>query len=93
MPTLEEIKKITSEYIDHGYPIWIYPSIDIRDDFAAEIRDKAIKFLQWLSRDYCIVPKSVMDKLSIVYRAKVYNLVCLNKDDIEALFGKSLFEE
>lgn len=68
MPTPEEIKKIVRDYIEREYPSWVYPSIQIRDDFAAETCDKAIKFLRWLSKDYVIVPKSKLQEID--------NIVC-----------------
>lgn len=93
--TEEEIKKLSAEYAEAVCPIEDYDELDdpLRETDIQICEYDAKSVLEWLSRDYCIVPKSAIDKLSIAYRAKAYNLVCLNKEDVENLFGKEMFEE
>lgn len=48
--------------------------------------DEAEQVLTWLSTRYCLVEKSRLEELEIAYRAKEYNLVVLDKRDVDYLF-------
>lgn len=85
MPTPEEIKKIVEIFLDD----WCTEHKEIIEPWHQIVEDLTNAII----KDYCIVPKLVMKNLSIAYRAKVYNLVCFNKEDVENLFGKEMFEE
>ena len=90
--TDEDIRKLATQYADE-----LFKDDDMSDsgniDERHDVWEVCNSFGNFLLERFCIVEKSVMDKLSIVYRAKVYNLVCLNKEDAEALFGKELFND
>lgn len=52
-------------------------------------------FLKYTLRRFCLVEKSRLEKLSIFYRAKVYDMVILDKEDVNFLFpdlGKEVEE-
>lgn len=95
--TDEDIRKLarecTEDFRKDVLQFFPTPLPDSMEVLVQEEQKSIVKVLQWLSERFCIVEKSVMDKLSIVYRAKAYNLVCLNKEDVEALFGKELFND
>lgn len=85
--TEEEIKKIARETAR----LLTHP-----DDFLPhkeQIYDRTEEVITVLSKDYCIVLKDAIKKLDIAYRANNYDMVILNRDDIESLFGKQIFEE
>ncbi|MBD5204998.1 MAG: hypothetical protein HDS84_01275 [Bacteroidales bacterium] len=91
MPTPEEIKKISrafAEQTSNGDAL--DPHIDFAEAFAAEV-------LQWLSRDYCIVPKSELRKVQKEVNRSFKDGDKISESEWERvfnwLFGKSLFEE
>ncbi|MDE5886450.1 MAG: hypothetical protein K2H46_02560 [Muribaculaceae bacterium] len=88
--TDEYIRKLARDYAEDVFGKEDYP---FKEDDMCNAEDDFESVVAFLSKKFCIVEKSVMDKLNIVYRAKAYNLVCLNKDDVEALFGKELFND
>ena len=92
MPTPEEVKKMALRYALEKSEGEAYDPFE--EEYAAEV-------LQWLSKDFCIVPKSKVKELH-TRNAKIIT----QSDDrvlnaysegvmtaIERLFGKSLFEE
>ena len=104
MPTPEEIKKIASEYGEskaNCFDYDMYSNPDFRHKLKAKSEaNKAKAVLEWLSKDYCIVPKS---KVKEEYDdAIAESKHCHPKHQIQSrtklrlldrLFGKSLFEE
>lgn len=56
-----------------------------KDDIKIETLSNEA-FLTWLLRRFCLVEKSRLEKLSIFYRAKVYDMIVLNKEDVNFLF-------
>lgn len=51
--------------------------------YITAIAENTIRFLL---RRYCLVEKSRLAKLDIAYRAKEYDMVILNKEDVDYLF-------
>lgn len=74
MPTPEEIKKIARLF---AYETSNGDALDPHIDFAEEF---AVEVLQWLSKDFCIVPKSLLKEH--------YEDVC---EDIRDYDGKGKF--
>lgn len=92
--TDEELKKIAREYAESvSYGDAEDPNIQIEYDIALPI-------LEWLSKDYCIVPKS---KLRERYKESKLHSKSESVFDIhtgiarlimlESLFGKDMFKE
>lgn len=77
--TTEEIKKIAKKF-----ELDMYPTMP--DMLSAQA------MLEWLSKDYCIVPKVILEKFDIAWRAKQYGTVILNQSDVEKIFPE-LFNE
>ena len=113
MPTPEEIKNIAREYGESeancfGYDMYSNP--DFRHKLKAKSEaNKAKAVLQWLSKDYCIVPKKLIRK-EYEKAQKTHDIytsaTCINEMEsraidhaegrmceLKTLFGKSLFEE
>ena len=88
MPTPEEIKKIARRF-----ELDMYPTMP--DMLSAKA------MLEWLSKDYCIVPKSkVKAEYKKSYSAAFEHTTCLDLQYargryqvLREIFGKSLFEE
>ena len=55
---------------------------DIMFEAAADFEEK----LRFLLRRFCLVEKSRLKKLDIAYRAKAYDIVVLNKRDVDYIF-------
>ena len=53
--------------------------LEMNTKYVAEI-------FQWLTRRFCLVEKSRLKKLDIAYRAKAYDIVVLNKRDVDYIF-------
>ena len=100
MPTPEEIKKLSDAYAEYMCPVGDYCGgvyDDQRNSDLPIYKDDSKSVLEWLSKDYCIVPKSELrqaqkeiqrtfadgDKISEYGWKRIFNW----------LFGKSLFEE
>ena len=106
MPTHEEIKKIAREYAESANPDKTY---DTLSDSEKKLRDFGIEqvyipLLEWLSKDYCIVPKSkVKNCYGMARNIKLANTVSQHivEDDyqqgvmdvLQSIFGTSLFNE
>lgn len=91
MPTPEEIKKISRAFADEtSNGDALDPHIDFATEYAAEV-------LTWLSRDYCIVPKSELRKVQKEVNRSFQDGDKISESEWERifnwLFGKSLFEE
>lgn len=99
MPTPEEIKKIT-----HEYGVLMAKDIPesncLKNEVISSTEYYIGQFMSWLSRDYCIVPKSkVREEYEIGELLQYSN----NREDKDAglftqtilvrIFGKSLFDE
>lgn len=58
--TEEEIKKLSAEYAEAVCPIEDYDELDdpLRETDIQICEYDAKSVLEWLSRDYCIIPKS-----------------------------------
>ena len=104
--TEEEIKKIAHEYGEskaNCFDYDMYSNPDFRHKLKAKSEaNKAMAVLQWLSRDYCIVPKSEIKETLKEFKEDArpvceWNEKVISIEDIEitfeSLFGKSLFEE
>lgn len=101
--TDEEIRKIASEYAEYMCPVGDYcggVSDDQRNADLPIYKDDAKSVLEWLSKDYCIVPKSKVKELY----AKTESDHCHVDEDndwvvdmmlgrMEDIFGKEMFEE
>lgn len=107
MPTPEEIKKIAREYAESDIP----NGIDEEYSRSIIYNDGEMfgRFLEWLSKDYCIVPKEVIrkeyEKAKSAY--DIYtSATCINEMErrmidhaegrmceLTTLFGLSLFNE
>lgn len=90
----EEIKRIAEEFTKAKM---IADGLDPNNKhnknlYEMDVEDSIVRF-RWLSKDYCIVPKSAMEELDIINRIKDHNLIILDKEDVEKLFGKNLFEQ
>ncbi len=101
--TKEEIKNLARAYAESvSYGDAEDPSIQIEYDFALPV-------IEWLSKDYCIVPKELIRR-EYAKAQKTHDLytsaTCINEMESRAidhakgrmcelttLFGKSLFEE
>lgn len=62
--------------------------LELNTDYVAEI-------FRWLCERFCLVEKSKIQKLDIAYRAKEYDMVVLNKGNVDYLFpdlGKEVEE-
>lgn len=92
MLTPEEIKKIAKKFAEEmSNGDVVVPHIDFRHwAYAYEV-------LQWLSKDYCIVPKSKVKEKYALYKMGYTECEGLElgyvMDALEDIFGKSLFEE
>ena len=98
----KEIKKIAREYAESANPNKPY---DTLSDGEKKLRDFGVEqvyipLLEWLSKDFCIVPKSKLhdeyaDAVSEGKHAHVKHQIQsrVRLRQLEALFGKSLFEE
>lgn len=63
---------------------------NLSDSEINSIRKDVAEYAEWvirfLLRRYCLVEKSRLKKLDIAYRAKEYDMVVLNKTDVDYLF-------
>ena len=57
MPTPEEIKNLAHEYGVHMAKD-IPMSNCLKNEVVSSTEDYIVQFMSWLSKDYCIVPKS-----------------------------------
>lgn len=106
----EEIKKIAKKYAEEVVRAYIAKEGAINVVIMGEVKDltatktvanTAERAFQWLSKDYCIVPKNKARELhtrnaKIITQSddKVLNAYSTGvMTAIERLFGKSLFEE
>ena len=103
MPTPEEIKKIAREYAESTNPDKPY---DTLSDGEKKLRDFGIEqvyipLLEWLSKDYAIVPKSKLQgEYKKSYSAAFEHTTCLDRQYargryqvLREIFGKSLSDE
>ena len=101
MPTPEEIKKIEAEYAELHRISESEAYYENKQNIETEA---VLPILQWLSKDYCIVPKTLLKELYDCY--KQHESVSKEKGLYESemiargsqatmrdIFGKSLFEE
>ena len=102
MPTPEEIKKIAIEYAESKCSVQEYlRAYDKRDNLNEAYSKEALAVLEFLSKDYCIVPKSKLQReYKKSYSAAFEHTTCLDRQYsrgryqvLRELFGKSLFEE
>lgn len=104
MPTPEEIKKIASEYGEseaNCFDYDMYSNPDFRHKLKAKSEaNKAKAVLEWLSRDYCIVPKSKVKEMYEKSKTMIRSNSIIDQDCgivrnslMDYLFGKSLFED
>ena len=106
MPTPEEIKKIAKEYgksVTDNVSYNAYSDPNKRREIAAKSGAyQARMVLEWLSKDYCIVPKSKVREIYHQIKLELGDGGCseyqddinMEKEDLlKSLFGKSLFEE
>ena len=95
----EEIKKIAQAYGEseaNCYDYDMYSNPDFRHKLKAKNEaNKAKAVLEWLSHDYCIVPrKSVAEWVNdIEFFMPDKRSVTMLKIGAKSLFGKELFEE
>ena len=97
MPTPEEIKKIAREYAESANTNKPYHTLS---DGEKKLRDFGVEqvyipLLEWLSKDYCIVPKKAVAEWvnDIEFFMPDKRSVTMLKIGAKSLFGKSLFEE
>ena len=98
MPTPEEINKIAREYAEYVCPIDSYDGDIVERNMDLRIcADEALPVLEWLSKDYAIVPKS---QIKYVHKMEIQGFEetnsCIFRQRamlLESIFGKSLFEE
>ena len=107
MPTPEEIKKLSDAYAEYMCPVGDYCGgvyDDQRNSDLPIYKDDAKSVLEWLSKDYCIVPKSKVKewydsaKKTADYFPNAPRVSPLNRakatiEILGRLFSKSLFEE
>ena len=104
MPTPEEIKKLSDAYAEYMCPVGDYCGgvyDDQRNSDLPIYKDDAKSVLEWLSKDYCIVPKSKLQgEYTKSYSAAFDNTTCLDRQYargryqvLREIFGKSLFEK
>lgn len=79
----DKIKALAREYAEELHASTSEP---FKDDIICEEVENAESFLRFLLRRYCLVEKSRLAKLDIAYRAKEYDMVILNKEDVDYLF-------
>lgn len=104
MPTPEEIKNLSAAYAEYMCPVGDYCSgvyDDQRNTYLSIYKDDAKSVLEWLSKDFVIVPKSkVKIEYKKSYSAAFEPTTCLDRQYargryqvLRELFGKSLFNE
>lgn len=98
MPTPEEIKRLAEQYAESKCPIQEYfRAYDKRDNLNEAYCKEALKVLEWLSNDYCIVPKKKIAYwqgiIEDALKAKPYITDLEFRYMWERLFGKELFNE
>ncbi|MBD5302322.1 MAG: hypothetical protein HDS16_04920 [Bacteroides sp.] len=106
MPTPEEIKKIAREYAEYCCRETDYEGDIVERNMDLHIcaDEVAMPLLEWLSKDYCIVPKTLLKELYDCY--KQHESVSKEKGLYESemiargsqatmrdIFGKSLLEK
>ena len=105
--TPEEIKKIAKEYAEAMCPVGDYCGgvyDDQRNTDLSIYNDDAKSVLEWLSKDYAIVPKSQLKELYDCYRQHEHTckakglhnatLIAIGSQaTMRDIFGSSLFEE
>ena len=104
MSTPEEIKKIAEEYgksVTDNVSYNAYSDPNKRREIAAKSGAyQARMVLEWLSKDYCIVPKSKVKEVmeypqrhtELIQGTMHFQVIGIKKALID-IFGKSLFEE
>ena len=103
MPTPEEIKKLSDAYAEYMCPVGDYCGgvyDDQRNSDLPIYKDDAKSLLEWLSKGYCIIPKSKMKER---YKESKLHSKSESVFDIhtgiariimlESLFGKDMFKE
>lgn len=107
--TPEEIKKISDAYAEAMCPVGDYCGgvyDDQRNTDLPIYKDDAKSVLEWLSKDYCIVPKS---KINTLHEEIHGEIMCAHDDDdwqsaahyildvmprsFSDIFGSRLFDE
>ena len=103
MPTPEEIKNLAHEYgvlMAKDIPM----SNCLKNEVVSSTEDYIVQFMSWLTKDYCIVPKSQLKELYDCYRQHeqtckvkgLHNATLIaigSQATMRDIFGKSLFEE
>ena len=98
MPTPEEIKKIAIEYAESKCSVQEYlRAYDKRDNLNGAYSKEALAVLEFLSKDYCIVPKSKARELQQIVIDNAdsldHGLIDGLSDWVEINLGSQLFEE
>lgn len=105
--TKEEIKKLSVAYAEYMCPVGDYCGgvyDEQRNTDLPIYKDDAKSVLEWLSKDYCIVPKSQLKELYDCYKQHeqvtdkkgLHDAMLIARGSIatmQDLFGKELFNE